>query len=223
MDITVAKNAGFCFGVKRATDNLESAIEHRKGEERIYTLGTIIHNGTYNAKLREKGVNICSIADVRALANSACESSPVKIFIRAHGIPLEDESLLEEMAEKNRFFSYVDCTCPFVKKIHSIAREHSSPDNVFLLFGTKDHPEVVGIMSRFEHEKYVFASADELEDILKKEFFVKMNKKTPILAAQTTQKLSEWRKAQEILKKVYTNPLIFDSNGSRFIIRRLNC
>ena len=211
MDITVAKNAGFCFGVKRATDSLESAIEQRKGEERIYTLGTIIHNGTYNAKLREKGVNICSIADVRALANSACESSPVKIFIRAHGIPLEDESLLEEMAEKNRFFSYVDCTCPFVKKIHSIAREHSSPDNVFLLFGTKDHPEVVGIMSRFEHEKYVFASADELEDILKKEFFVKMNKKTPILAAQTTQKLSEWRKAQEILKKVYTNPLIFDT------------
>ena len=211
MDITVAKNAGFCFGVKRATDSLESAIEQRKGEERIYTLGTIIHNGTYNAKLREKGVNICSIADVRALANSACESSPVKIFIRAHGIPLEDESLLEEMAEKNRFFSYVDCTCPFVKKIHSIAREHSSPDNVFLLFGTKDHPEVVGIMSRFEHEKYVFASADELEEILKKEFFVKMNKKTPILAAQTTQKLSEWRKAQEILKKVYTNPLIFDT------------
>ena len=211
MDITVARNAGFCFGVKRATDSLESAIEQRKGEERIYTLGTIIHNGTYNAKLREKGVNICSIADVRALANSACESSPVKIFIRAHGIPLEDESLLEEMAEKNRFFSYVDCTCPFVKKIHSIAREHSSPDNVFLLFGTKDHPEVVGIMSRFEHEKYVFASADELEDILKKEFFVKMNKKTPILAAQTTQKLSEWRKAQEILKKVYTNPLIFDT------------
>ena len=48
MTVTVAKNAGFCFGVKRATDSLESAIENKREGERIYTLGNLIHNDIYN-------------------------------------------------------------------------------------------------------------------------------------------------------------------------------
>ena len=45
--ITVAKNAGFCFGVKRAVDTLLSAIESKREGERIFTLGTLIHNGVF--------------------------------------------------------------------------------------------------------------------------------------------------------------------------------
>ena len=61
MEITVAKNAGFCFGVKRATDSLEERIRDSKDGERIFTLGTIIHNGTYNAMLEKKGVRRVSV------------------------------------------------------------------------------------------------------------------------------------------------------------------
>ena len=211
MEIIIAKNAGFCFGVKRACDSLEARIDQIRAGERIFTLGTLIHNGEYNAWLERQGVEVTSVDHLRTLAQSATDESPVTVFIRAHGIPREDERLLAELADGNSHFTYVDCTCPYVKKIHNIAAAHSKEDNFLLIFGREEHPEVVGIMSYFDYEKMAFSTAEELEELVKKDVFVKMNKKTPILVAQTTQKLSEWRKTQEILKKVYTNPLIFDT------------
>ena len=163
MEITVAKNAGFCFGVKRATNSLEAAIKSKREGERIFTLGTLIHNDTYNAMLKDKGVRVTSIDEVRALSESASSDAPVTIFIRAHGIPKQDEALLSSLSEKNPCFRYFDCTCPFVKKIHNIAKQHSAEDNVLLVLGGSEHPEVVGILSYFEHEKYVFADSGELE------------------------------------------------------------
>ena len=76
MEITVAKNAGFCFGVKRATDSLEAAIKSKSEGERIFTLGTLIHNDTYNAMLKDKGVRVTSIDEVRALSESASSDAP---------------------------------------------------------------------------------------------------------------------------------------------------
>ena len=209
--ITVAKNAGFCFGVKRAVDTLYEAIDKRQPSERIFTLGTLIHNGVFNAELEERSVHVVNVDELPALAESASAYSPVTIFLRAHGIPLETENLLISLSESNQYFKYVDCTCPFVKKIHNIAKKYSSPDNVFLLFGKADHPEVVGIMSYFEYEKLTFNSADEILSLAENGYFVKIDNKIPILASQTTQKLAEWKKSQEILKNYCTNSLIFDT------------
>ena len=211
MSVTVAKNAGFCFGVKRATDNLERAIEQKREGERIYTLGNIIHNDIYNRSLAQKGVLVASIGDMRGIAETACAASPVTVFIRAHGIPKQDEELLAELSEGNEYFRYEDCTCPFVKKIHKIAVENCGKDSFFLLFGMEEHPEVVGIMSYAECEKKVFSSADELLAMIERGELSSMGEKTPIIASQTTQKMSEWKKSQKILKKLYTNALIFDT------------
>ena len=211
MKITIAKNAGFCFGVKRATDSLEEKIKSKKLGERIFTLGTLIHNETYNEMLKSQGVGVTSIAEIPSLALSASVDNPVTVFIRAHGIPRDDEEILSSLASQNPYFSYIDCTCPFVKKIHNIAKKYSSEDNIFLLLGKEDHPEVVGILSYFDYEKVTFSTADELLQKGENGLFVKLNNKRPVLAAQTTQKLSEWRKTQELLKKVYTNPLVFDT------------
>ena len=210
--ITVAKNAGFCFGVKRAVDTLLGAIESKREGERIFTLGTLIHNGVFNAELAERGIKITNVDELDSLAKSSSESSPVTVFLRAHGVPKETEELLISLAEKHKSFRYVDCTCPFVKKIHNIAKEHSAPDNVFLLFGKADHPEVVGIMSYFDYEKLTFNSADELSDLAENGYFDRLGEKiTPILASQTTQNLKEWKKCEKIFKKHCTNPLIFDT------------
>ena len=210
--ITVAKNAGFCFGVKRAVDTLLGAIESKREGERIFTLGTLIHNGVFNAELAERGIKITNVDELDSLAKSSSESSPVTVFLRAHGVPKETEELLIRLAEKHKSFRYVDCTCPFVKKIHNIAKEHSAPDNVFLLFGKADHPEVVGIMSYFDYEKLTFNSADELSDLAENGYFDRLGEKiTPILASQTTQNLKEWKKCEKIFKKHCTNPLIFDT------------
>ena len=59
--VTVSENAGFCFGVKRATDCLEDALKQAKSGERIYTLGHLIHNETYNESLRQRGVESIGI------------------------------------------------------------------------------------------------------------------------------------------------------------------
>ncbi len=211
MNITIAENAGFCFGVKRATDELERDLASKSEGERIYTLGTLIHNETYNKSLSDRGVGIASITDVPSLAQSATADSPVTVFVRAHGIPVEDEDVLRGWARKNPYFKYRDCTCPFVKKIHKIAQNNSLPDNLFLLLGSKTHPEVVGIMSYFGYEKRVVESSDALKALFESEEGQKLRKKTPILAAQTTQNLSEWKKTQQILKNLCTNALIFDT------------
>ena len=56
MEIRVAKTAGFCFGVKRATDRLEEALAQARAGETIATLGHLIHNESYNEGLRRRGV-----------------------------------------------------------------------------------------------------------------------------------------------------------------------
>ena len=211
MSITIAKNAGFCFGVKRATDRLEAAIRDRREGERIFTLGNIIHNDVYNSYLRECGVGVLHIDEVEQIAEQASENSPVTLFVRAHGIPKQDEAMLAEISRKNPNFRYVDCTCPFVKKIHNIAAANSGDDKFFLLFGAEEHPEVVGIMSYAECEKRVFATADELEGMISRGELSGLATKTPIMASQTTQKMSEWKKSQKIFKKLYTNAQVFDT------------
>ena len=209
--ITIAEHAGFCFGVKRATDAVEKKIADARGCEQIYTLGHLIHNDGYNSKLERKGVKSVSISDIEAICNSATADAPATVFIRAHGISIEDEALLIACKEKNPYFDYVDLTCPFVKKIHRIARENSSEDTIFGLLGSPVHPEVIGIMSYAEGEKCVFESADEILDFIENGSLSKMHKKTLILAAQTTQNLAEWEKSLEIVKKLCTNAKFFDT------------
>jgi len=149
MQITIAKNAGFCFGVRRATDSLESTIRDAREGEKIYTLGHLIHNRPYNEKLSAAGVECISIDDIDRVAAEA-ESAYVTVFVRAHGIPRQDEEKLRMIAKKNEKFRYVDCTCPYVKKIHRIAEENSSSESALVLCGSEKHPEVVGILSYFD-------------------------------------------------------------------------
>ncbi len=197
--------------MKRATERLEAALRTKTEKERIYTLGTLIHNDTYNRMLAEHGVRVTDMEELLQIAPRANADSPLTVFVRAHGIPRQDEARLMQIAGKNPYFRYEDCTCPYVKKIHVIAHKYSRPENVFVLFGSERHPECVGILSYFDYEKMVFASSEELEKAIQNGDLKKIEGKMPILAAQTTQNLSEWKKSQEIFKKLYTNALIVDT------------
>ncbi len=210
-NITIANHAGFCFGVKRATDAVENRINEKRECERLFTLGHLIHNQGYNDWLKENGVESIEICDIEDVCASTNENSPTTVFIRAHGITIETEELLKKCKEKNAFFDYVDLTCPYVKKIHRIAKDNSSDENVFALLGSPVHPEVVGIMSYANCEKLVFEHAEELRNYLENEHLLKMHKKTLILASQTTQNLDEWEKSLEIVKNYCTNSKFFDT------------
>ena len=211
MKVTVARNAGFCFGVKRATDRLEEALAQARTGERIFTLGHLIHNESYNESLERRGVVAIAESELAGVAAAASPEHPATVLVRAHGCPRQTQELLEAYAADNPDFRWLDCTCPYVKKIHKIAQENSSPDHLFLLIGAKAHPEVVGIMSYFEGEKYVFSGPGELEQAILPDGFVRIDKKIPIMAAQTTLNLVNWHQCQKIIKKLCTNAIIFDT------------
>ena len=224
-EITVAKHAGFCFGVKRATDMIAEKIRSSDGD-RIFTLGKLIHNDTYNAELEASGVRVTSIGELEDLARSTLYGTPATVFVRAHGVTKDTSELLESLSEKYSGFSYVDCTCPYVKKIHRIAAENSVPkadgdEPIFILIGAQEHPEVVGIVSYFDGKSYVFSTADELREAIEKRILPKNDNTVPIIAAQTTQKLTEWKNSLNIIKKVYTNARIFDTICNVTEIRQL--
>ena len=209
--VTVAKNAGFCFGVKRATDSLENALRNALPGEKIYTLGHLIHNEAYNASLERRGVRSISLDEIFAVANSATKESPASVLVRAHGCTKETAALLERLADENPNFRWIDCTCPYVKKIHKIAAEADAEKQNFVLIGAADHPEVVGIMSYFEGEKHVFSSPSELESSILPVPIDNLHKKAPVMVAQTTQNLGIWQECQKIMKNLYTNAIIFDT------------
>ena len=210
-NITVAKNSGFCFGVTRATRAVEEEIKKKIEGQRIYTLGTLIHNNTYNKRLADAGVGVIETDEICSLADTATKESPVKVFVRAHGIPCEVENILIFCAEKNPYFSFVDCTCSYVKKIHKIVGEYSDKSNILFVLGSSSHPEVIGFCSRFCGQKYIFSSSDEFSLILESISPQISCANCIILVAQTTQNLGEWEKTKKLLKKVCTKPIIFDT------------
>ncbi len=193
MQITLAKTAGFCFGVNRAVNMLYDLVEEGVN---VCTLGPIIHNPQVIEDLQSRGVNI--------IENIDAATKDKKVVIRTHGV----ERDILEYCEKNRL-DYIDATCPFVKKIHKIVQKNSSETLPVLIAGDKKHPEVVGIKSYCAGECYVFNSADELENIFNAHSF--NDKKPFIVVSQTTFSIKEWKKCVKKINLHYTNAIIFDT------------
>ena len=124
MKIVIAKGAGFCMGVKGAVD----AAMNTPGKR--VTLGKLIHNDYVNDKLAQAGVGTI---------NSLDEYDGGTVIIRSHGV---GEDVYRELEEKG--IPFVDATCPFVKKIHSIIKREVDRGRRIIVIGGKDHPEVAG-------------------------------------------------------------------------------
>ncbi len=205
MSVHLAENAGFCFGVRRATDQVEALLADPQSG-RVCILGHLIHNRLYNEKLEARGVRHITVKDADRLAADSDRGETVTVVIRTHGVPMEEEAHLHSLAEAHPHFHVADMTCPFVRKIHAIADENTGEGSVFFLLGSENHAEVQGILSHVRGEKHLFSGAEELNTLLES---VSLVGKTPVFAAQTTQNLSEWEKTQKIIKKVCTNPKKF--------------
>ncbi len=205
MSVTVASLAGFCFGVSRAVDTVEAAV---KNGGTVYTLGKLIHNPGFIRDLEARGVKIIDAGGIEKAAADATEKNPAVICTRAHGITAELDCKLASLALANPHFKVHDCTCPYVKKIHRIARDETDEDTVLCVLGDESHPEVQGIVSYARGEHIVATSADELADRLKND---KYREKKVVLVAQTTQNLNEWKKTIKIFEKLYTNAKIYDT------------
>ena len=203
MKITLSKNAGFCPGVKRADAAIRELIKNRGDKERIYTLGSLIHNRLYNEELASLGVVSVTLPELSDILASD-KNSKHTLVIRTHGIPREDEELLVALKAKYPNFSFVDMTCPSVKKIHRIAAKETNEDTCFFLFCNPKHPEAIGILSYANGEKHAISSPDDLLGI-------DFTNKIPILCSQTTENLELFAKIKKNLKKLCTNAIFFDT------------
>ncbi len=189
--ITVAKTAGFCFGVSRAINIVEKLVSEGKT---VCTLGPIIHNPQMVKDLAGRGVMIADTPeDVKDGGT---------LVIRSHGV---SKSVMDKIKELG--IEYEDATCPFVLKIHKIVAEHSAAGEIILIAGDENHPEVKGIIGHCTGEYYTFANKDELVDLLKNNSQLK--DKLLCIVSQTTFDTKEWKKSLKILQKLCTNAKIF--------------
>lgn len=211
MEIIVAKQAGFCYGVSRAVETVRALIaENKDSGMRIYTLGKLIHNPGIIEELESLGVRAVSEDEVGALAESSSPEHPVKLVTRAHGITKEVADRLDELAGKYPNFSYEDCTCPSVTRIHRLVAGH--PDAVTIIIGDESHPEVIGTRSFASGPVFVFPTSEELEraaDMLC--VLPEAEANGAIMVAQTTHLSQDYKNSQKIIKKVYTKVKIFDT------------
>ena len=192
MSVTLAKSAGFCFGVSRAVELVEQSAASGK---RVVTLGPIIHNRHVVDRFDGLGVRVIDTPE---------QAEPdMTVIIRSHGVT---KAVIDRL--ESRGVQIIDATCPFVKRIHSIVAKAGEEGRLPVIIGTRAHPEVEGIAGWcsdyriFENAEELAAWADSGE----------VSPETPLcMVSQTTSTEALWKKCCIFAKKQFTNLKIFDT------------
>ena len=192
MSVTVAKYAGFCFGVSRAVELVEEAA---KSGKRVATLGPIIHNRHAVRHFEEMGVKVISKPEEA--------EQGMTVIIRSHGVTRAVCEALEKQGVE-----VIDATCPFVKRIHGIVSKAEEEGSLPVIIGTRSHPEVEGIAG-WCGDCRIFESPEELDN------WAKSGEIAPdssiCMVSQTTSTESLWKTCGKIAKKQFTHLKIFDT------------
>ena len=184
--IITAKNAGFCFGVKRA---VEKSVELAEKYGKIYTIGDLIHNPLEIARLREKGV--FSVEKISDIPDGAVA------VIRSHGVTPE---VYKELETRN--IVWKDLTCPFVSRIHDKVKRESKNFDAVIIVGAENHPEVIGIKGWAGKATYVVKEPEELK---------KINAERVLIVAQTTISKEQFSRVCKEAQALFLYTEIFDS------------
>ena len=194
MVIKLAETAGFCFGVNRAVNIVYKLLEEGK---KVATLGPIIHNTEMVNELRSRGVVTVDIP----------EDAPkdATLVVRSHGV---SKAVIDKISDLS--LNCTNATCPFVSKIHSIVAKADEVRNVSVFIaGDSAHPEVQGIIGHSTLPCYTYKNNEELLNLLQN--IPEEKYSSAIFVAQTTFSQKEWKKCFKTIKKVCTNPEIFDT------------
>ncbi|MGI5849833.1 MAG: bifunctional 4-hydroxy-3-methylbut-2-enyl diphosphate reductase/30S ribosomal protein S1 [Christensenellales bacterium] len=181
--IILAKNAGFCFGVKRAVEAVENNLD-----KKIVTLGHLIHNEYVVRSFEERGVKC-----VQSLDEVSADET---IVIRSHGV---SPQVLEEI--KRRGIRYIDATCPFVKRIHARVAEAKAAGLPVIIVGKKGHPEVDGTIGWSGENAFAIYSDEEIKKL--------PHLKKAVVVAQTTITEDKWNSVLFALRSKVDNIIPF--------------
>ncbi len=145
--VIMAKEVGFCFGVKRAINLTKQALSERDG---VFILGDLVHNKRVTDELEGKGL--------RKVDDYSSEQKGTMV-IRAHGLPKE------RVAEaKLRGIDVVDATCPIVLRAQEAAQTLERDGYQVVIVGDKNHAEIKGILGALENPALVVDSIEELHE-----------------------------------------------------------
>lgn len=184
MNVKLAENYGFCFGVKRAIKIAEENVGSA-------TYGPLIHNGKEIERLKED-FKVSLVEDLSMFKEGD------KAVIRTHGIPKNELSALHK-----KKIDVIDATCPYVTKPQQICEEMSKEGYDIVIFGDAKHPEIKGVMSYAQNGATVVESVEELKD---KFFYDKI-----AVVAQTTRKVDEFMKVCNHLMRKHKEVRVFNT------------
>lgn len=175
--VTVDQHSGFCWGVVRTIDIAE---EELKESPELYSLGPVIHNPREISRLREKGLETVGHADFARLAGK-------RVLIRAHGEP--PSTYAEARAHG---VTIVDATCPVVTKVQERIRKFYDQGFQIVIFGKRDHAEVIGLLGQTNNEAVVVRTVADAEK-------VDPSRKT-VLFSQTTMDKETFYAVADVLR-----------------------
>ncbi len=176
MKVLLADEYGFCFGVERAVDMVEEALQNG---DTVRALGPLIHNTQEMERLEKHGVTTIS--------------EPIQIqrhqtaVIRAHGVTPEVQKTLEQNAAK-----VVDATCPFVTRVQKLASRAAAENRHIIVVGSPEHPEMIGVKGYAPDHAFVIRDESEVSDL------PRLTK--PLIVSQTTIKLKTFLDTAEAIK-----------------------
>ena len=173
-EITLAKYAGFCYGVKRAVDTVRK-IKTENPDKNVYVLGELIHNSQVIDELKSFG--IISLEKLPDHGDGICVA-------RSHG---ESPQTFEKI--KNAGFEVYDLTCPDVKKVQQKAIELVKDGYFLVIVGKEEHPEVSAIKANALQYCNNVIVADCVDSLIVCEIQLKEHKNIGVVV-QTTQTLA---------------------------------
>ena len=192
MKIILAKNAGFCFGVRRAvelTEQTAAKVAEFGGAAKVFTFGELIHNRDVVNRLREAG-----IAPIESLDEAQRGDY---VIIRSHGVP---KKIYEEL--ETRGINFIDATCPFVSNIHRIvSAAYERGEQVFIV-GNPEHPETIGINGHCGNSAIFIRGEEELR---------KLEGRSGCLVVQTTFDSETFAAMQRVIEREYPRIRVFNS------------
>ena len=183
MKVSIDNSAGFCWGVIRTIDIAEAELEESRTGEKLYVLGDIIHNPMEIERLAKRGLKTISHSELPNLKDG-------RVLIRAHGEPPSTFEQAERFGVQ-----VIDATCPVVWKVQERIKKFHDRGFQVVIYGKKDHAEVIGLVGHTNGEAIVIKSLDEIEK-------VDLNRKTVLFSQTTMDKQTFYELRNEFQKRI---------------------
>ncbi|HOP28483.1 MAG TPA: 4-hydroxy-3-methylbut-2-enyl diphosphate reductase [Spirochaetota bacterium] len=187
MKIEMAKNSGFCMGVRNAI--LKIVDELNSCDENIYVYGPLIHNPQTVEVLKKRGL---------ITINSLKEIKNKQIAIRTHGIPVDENRVIRNEASRT-----INLTCSRVARVQSYIKKYSSNGYFTIIIGDRDHAEVIGLKSYATAGVHVVSEPDDINTLPRSEKY--------LIVSQTTHERNQFELIVNLIREKHSNVEVIDT------------